>query len=107
MAEGTRTTTTIPAGKIGNEQPIVVVYEKWYSAELEMIVYSKLTDPRVGVQTYRLTNINRTEQPINLFSPPSDYHLVSETKPIPPVPPKPSVRAVKPIPAKPTELKKT
>ncbi|HYG81824.1 MAG TPA: hypothetical protein VD861_15610, partial [Pyrinomonadaceae bacterium] len=31
VAEGTRTTMTIPAGKIGNEQPIQIVSEKWYS----------------------------------------------------------------------------
>jgi len=105
-AEGTRTTTIIPAGKIGNEQPIEVVYEKWYSNELQMIIYSKLTDPRVGIQVYHLTNINRTEQPINLFQPPPEYHLVSETLPKPPAPPKPVTNSVKPVTAKPAELKK-
>jgi len=90
-AEGARTTTIIPAGKVGNEQPIEVVYEKWYSSELQMIVYSKLTDPRVGVQVYHLTNINRVEQPIYLFQPPSDYRLVGEAAPPkPPAPPKPA-----------------
>ncbi len=33
-AEGTRTTFTIPAGEIGNERPIEVVNERWYSPEL-------------------------------------------------------------------------
>jgi hypothetical protein len=107
MAEGTRTTTIIPAGKVGNEQPIEVVYEKWYSSELQMIVYSKLTDPRVGVQVYHLTNINRVEQPINLFQPPPDYRLVSQTPPKPPAIPKNAIPAVKPVPARPAELKKT
>ena len=30
-AEGTRSTVTIPAGKIGNELPIDIVSERWYS----------------------------------------------------------------------------
>src|SRR5262249_50798861 len=33
-AEGTRTTTTIPAGQIGNERPIEIVTETWYSNQL-------------------------------------------------------------------------
>ena len=33
-AEGTRTTVTIPAGKIGNELPIDIVSERWYSPAL-------------------------------------------------------------------------
>src|SRR5579883_3290627 len=32
-ADGTRTTLTIPAGQIGNEQPIQVVTERWYSPD--------------------------------------------------------------------------
>src|SRR5687768_9276168 len=33
-AEGTRTTVTIPAGEMGNERPIQIVSERWYSPEL-------------------------------------------------------------------------
>lgn len=78
-AEGTRTVTTIPAGAIGNERPIEIVYERWYSKELQLIVYSKNTDPRFGEQTYRLTSINRSEPDRSLFSPPADYKIVAET----------------------------
>ena len=86
-AEGTRTTTTIPAGSIGNEREIDVVYEKWYSKELQMTVLSKHNDPRFGEQTYRLTNISRTEPPISLFSPPADYTIINARHPQPkPVP---------------------
>jgi hypothetical protein len=65
---GTRTTTTIPAGAIGNERPIEIVYEKWYSPELKVTVMSRHSDPRFGEQTYRLTNINRSEPDPSLFS---------------------------------------
>jgi hypothetical protein len=37
-AEGTRTVTVIEAGKIGNEKPIEIVYERWYSKEFDLIV---------------------------------------------------------------------
>jgi hypothetical protein len=74
-AEGTRTTTTIPAGEIGNEQPINIVWEKWYSPELQTVVMSKHSDPLVGETTYRLTNINRGEPAHSLFEVPGDYTI--------------------------------
>jgi len=80
-AEGTRTTTTIPAGSIGNERPIEIVYERWYSKDLKMIVYSKHSDPRFGEQTYRLTNINRSEPDPSLFTPPPGFKVVSSNTP--------------------------
>lgn len=77
-ATGTRRVTTIPAGAIGNERPIETVYERWYSKELEMVVYSKRSDPRVGEQTYRLTNINRSEPDPSLFTVPPGYRTLNE-----------------------------
>ena len=77
-AEGTRTITTIPAGAIGNERPIEIVYERWYSKELQTIVYSKHSDPRFGEQTYRLTNINRSEPDPSLFEVPNGYRIQTE-----------------------------
>ena len=77
-AEGTRRTTTIPAGAIGNERPIEVVYERWFSKDLGMVVYSKNTDPRFGEQTYKLTNIVRSEPDPSLFAVPTEYKKVSE-----------------------------
>jgi len=74
-AEGTRLTTTIPAGEIGNEQPIEMVFENWYSPELQTVIMSKHSDPRSGENTYRLTNINRTEPAHSLFEVPSDYTI--------------------------------
>jgi hypothetical protein len=73
MAEGTRTTTTIPAGDLGNEQPINIVDERWYSNELQVVVMTRHSDPRSGETTYRLTNISRTEPAAALFQVPSDY----------------------------------
>lgn len=74
-AEGTRYVTTIPAGEIGNEQAIEVVFESWYSPELQTVVMSKHSDPRSGENTYRLTNINRSEPAHSLFEVPADYTM--------------------------------
>jgi hypothetical protein len=74
-AEGTRTTVTIPAGEIGNERPIEIVSERWYSPELQLVVMTRHTDPRMGETTYKLTNINRSEPAKSLFEVPSDYTI--------------------------------
>ncbi|MBD0326029.1 MAG: hypothetical protein ICV68_06350 [Pyrinomonadaceae bacterium] len=74
-AEGTRETFTIPAGEIGNEQPIQVVSERWYSPALQTVVLTKHSDPRFGETTFRLTNINRSEPARSLFEVPADYTI--------------------------------
>src|SRR5687767_7560353 len=72
-AEGTRTTVTIPAGQIGNERPIEIVSERWYSPELQLVVMTRYSDPRSGETTYKLTNINRTEPAKSLFEVPAGF----------------------------------
>ena len=74
-AEGTRSTITIAAGEIGNELPINIVSETWYSPELQMVVMTRHSDPRFGETTYKLTNINRSEPARSLFEVPSDYTI--------------------------------
>ncbi len=74
-AQGTRTVITIPAGQIGNDRPIQIVSERWYSPDLQVVVMSKNTDPRMGETVYRLTNISRAEPAPSLFTVPADYTL--------------------------------
>ncbi|MGB8510220.1 MAG: hypothetical protein WCD76_17710 [Pyrinomonadaceae bacterium] len=81
QAEGTRTTTTIAAGEVGNEQPIVITGERWYSPELQTVVMTRHSDPRFGETTYRLTGISRNEPAATLFQVPSDY-TVKEAPPM-------------------------
>ena len=73
--EGTRSVITIPAGMHGNEQAIEVVSERWYSPELQTVVLSKHSDPRMGEHVYRLTNIKREEPARSLFEVPADYQV--------------------------------
>jgi len=80
-ATGTRTTRTIAAGAIGNDQPIEIVSETWYSSDLQMVVMSKHSDPQIGETSYRLTNIQQAEPPHSLFEVPTNY-TIREEKPV-------------------------
>jgi hypothetical protein len=75
QAEGRRTTMTIPAGQAGNELPIHIVNETWYSSELQTTLISKHSDPRNGDTITRLVNISRSEPAHILFEAPADYKL--------------------------------
>ncbi len=84
--EGTRNVTTIPAGEIGNDRAIEIVFERWYSAELQTVVMTRHADPRFGETSYRLTNISRDEPARTLFDVPPGYAV--KEAPTPPAPPK-------------------
>lgn len=73
QAEGTRTTLTIPAGTVGNQNPLVIVTERWYSKDLEATVLARRTDPRFGTSSYQFTNVQQTEPPDSLFQIPVGY----------------------------------
>ncbi len=73
--EGTRIVETIPAGQVGNEQPIEIVIERWFSPELQLTVLTKHSDPRMGETTVRMTNLLRSEPDQYLFKVPSDYTI--------------------------------
>ncbi|HVW07734.1 MAG TPA: hypothetical protein VHC90_04090 [Bryobacteraceae bacterium] len=75
LSQGTRTTETIPIGKIGNDRPINVVSERWYSNDLQMLIRSTSSDPRFGDSTYQLTNIVQTSPDPSLFQIPGDYTI--------------------------------
>ena len=72
-AMGTRTTITIPAGVMGNQNPLVVVTEKWYSQDLQATVLVKHQDPRFGASSYQFANVQQTEPPDSLFAIPAGY----------------------------------
>jgi uncharacterized coiled-coil protein SlyX len=78
-ADGTRETSTIEAGAIGNDRPIAVVSERWYAADLKTVMMSKHSDPRTGEETFRLSNVRRGEPGQDLFMVPPGY-TVTERK---------------------------
>lgn len=73
VAEGTRTTRTIPAGAVGNEKPIVITVDRWYSADLQTVLKTTRSDPFMGDKVTQLTDIRRAEPDASLFQVPADY----------------------------------
>jgi hypothetical protein len=80
--EGKRVTRTIPAGQIGNQQPIETTSEVWFSPELQVVVMSKHNDPRFGETTYQLTGIQRAEPDHSLFEIPPGYTVKNMPAPM-------------------------
>lgn len=79
--EGRRETKTIPAGAIGNERPLEITSESWYSSDLHVLVLRKRNDPRLGETVYRLTNIKLGEPDPSLFQVPSGYKTTVISEP--------------------------
>ena len=75
QAEGTRTTTVIPAGAIGNQQEITVVSEQWFSPDLEILLMTRHSDPRTGETSYTVSSIVRAEPAAGTFDVPADYTI--------------------------------
>jgi hypothetical protein len=74
---GTRVTRTIPAGQIGNAQPILIITDKWYSQDLQIEVKTVHSDPRTGTTTTTVTNLSRNEPNPVLFAVPPGYTITT------------------------------
>jgi hypothetical protein len=75
LANGTRTTTTIPMGAVGNDRPINIVTERWYSEDLQILVKSTNSDPRFGDTTYEVTGIVQGAPDPALFQLPANISV--------------------------------
>jgi hypothetical protein len=74
---GSRETTTINVGTIGNEKPQPIVKEFWYSPHLQINVITKRFDPRASaIQDFEVGSINLTEPDPKMFEPPANYRVV-------------------------------
>jgi len=71
--EGTRTTMTIAAGQLGNDQPLVLITERWLSPDLCIELKREVDDPQTGVTKTEYKNIQRGEPDPALFRIPGDY----------------------------------
>jgi hypothetical protein len=79
-AHGRLTTTTTPAGAIGNNEPIVRTSEIWNAAVPGLnglLVRSVIDDPQSDRTTKELTNLTQSEPDATVFAPPSDYEIVT------------------------------
>lgn len=74
---GSRETTTINAGVVGNQRAEPTVKEFWYSPRLQINLVTKRFDPHVsGIQDFEVENINLDEPDPKLFQTPADYRLI-------------------------------
>lgn len=75
LVQGTRMKDTIPAGLMGNERPIEIVSERWFSQDLDAMVLQRFADPRFGETTSRLVNVVLGEPSPDLFEVPQGYEI--------------------------------
>jgi hypothetical protein len=72
---GTRTTTIIPTGKVGNDRPLKSVHDVWYSKDLELALVETIEDPRLGRDILEIHGISRVEPDPSLFHAPTGYEV--------------------------------
>lgn len=80
-AEGTRDITTIPAGIIGNEKPIVIKSERWIAKDLGIAAKTVYEDPRFGTTEFTITELKEAAPNASLFRVPTGYHVEGEDAP--------------------------
>ncbi|HEY9182988.1 MAG TPA: hypothetical protein VIQ99_07295 [Gammaproteobacteria bacterium] len=92
LVKGERLTDTIPAGAMGNERPIEIVTERWYSNDIDALVRHRFFDPRIGETTYELVNVARGDPSPELFQVPQGYEITvvagPSIAPLAPMPPR-------------------
>jgi hypothetical protein len=77
-ARGQRTTTTTPAGAIGNSAPLVETYERWFATTPGMtglLVREVRNSPVNGRRTEILVKFTQSEPDPMLFKPPVGYEI--------------------------------
>jgi len=92
-AVGSRETTVMAAGAVGNQRAEPTVKEFWYSAALGVNVIEKRFDPRAGAQNFYVTNIHLGEPDAKLLTPPGFRTVDDDTGAVTPPPPPPPMTA--------------
>jgi hypothetical protein len=77
---GYRETTTLNPGVVGNDQPMVITREFWYSSRLGINLISKVDDPQSGKQTFSVTELITSEPDPKFFAVPEGYKVVDRRK---------------------------
>jgi len=78
---GTRETTIIPAGTIGNNSPLMSKREFWFSPQLGVNLISKRQDPLSGTQNFEVSDIALGDPDTKLFEVPSGFKILDLRKP--------------------------
>ena len=78
---GTRETTTINAGVVGNENALVSTREFWYSAAIGTNLRVTRIDPREGKQIIALNDLSLAEPDPHTFEVPEGYTVLDQRTP--------------------------
>jgi len=78
---GTRETSVIPAGTMGNNSPLLSRREFWYSPLLGINLITKRQDPRAGDQNFEVSDITVGEPDAKLFQVPAGFKVLDMRKP--------------------------
>jgi hypothetical protein len=73
---GTRETRVIAGGVMGNDRPISITKEFWYSSQLGLNMQVKRSDPRLGMQTFTVTEVSLAEPDPKYFQVPRGFKVV-------------------------------
>jgi hypothetical protein len=77
---GIRATSTIESGSIGNDNPLHITREYWYSPQLGVNLISKLQDPRFGTQTFEVVDIYQRDPDLVQFRVPPGSQIIDLRK---------------------------
>jgi len=72
----TRETRTYNAGTFGNDRPVAVTKEFWYSPQLKINLAVTRNDPRTGEQRLQVTELSLSEPDPSWFVPPQEFKVV-------------------------------
>lgn len=73
---GARDTIIVNPGVMGNDQTMTITREYWHSAKLGVNLLSTFSDPRVGTQTFTLSDVEVTEPDPKYFVIPDSYQIM-------------------------------
>jgi hypothetical protein len=73
---GYRETTTFNPGVMGNDKPMDVTREFWYSARLAVNLISIVDEPMTGKQVFTVKELSTSEPDPSFFEVPADYKVV-------------------------------
>ena len=77
---GSRETTVIPTGTMGNNSPLLSKREFWYSPLLGINLITKRQDPRAGDQNFEVSDIAIGEPDPKLFQVPAGFKVLDMRK---------------------------
>jgi hypothetical protein len=81
QAHGVRVTQTLTAAESGTGQEVTVTNEYWYSDALRLNLTTTHNDPRTGITTMTVTQIDRSDPNPALFQVPADYTMAGLATP--------------------------